>query len=205
MHIFGKTKKPSCNPRVKHLQTLSDARAWRDRFRLNPWAKVGSLFVPLPLRMSPGYPCCCCNPCNEECPCTPFLPADAPGPPWEMIIPSPGIVIPDAIVHCLCSENMTVEGTFILDSTSGASRFYKGEPTYDCSGTEFFTTIFIQFSFFEGNQKCFKTIFRIGISDTPLTVGCNVPLSTEQSPYSGCAAFPTFYSNAATGVTCEKI
>ncbi len=62
MHIFGQTKKPPCNPRAKHLQTASDARAWRNRFRLNP---LGSIFVPQPLRFAPGYPCCCYG---GECP-----------------------------------------------------------------------------------------------------------------------------------------
>ncbi len=55
-----KPKKPPCNPHKKHLQTLSDAKAWRNRFQRNPMAKLASgLFVPQPLRMSPGYPCCC--------------------------------------------------------------------------------------------------------------------------------------------------
>ena len=51
------TKKP-CH-RNGYLQSLADARAHRNRFQRNPWAKVGSLWVPKPLRMSPGYPCCC--------------------------------------------------------------------------------------------------------------------------------------------------
>ncbi len=55
-----KPKKPPCNPQKKHLQTLSDARAWRNRFKLNHLAKLASgLFVPQLLKMSPGYPCCC--------------------------------------------------------------------------------------------------------------------------------------------------
>ena len=42
-----------------YLQSASDARQWRDRFKRNPLAKVADMFVPKPLRMSPGYPCCC--------------------------------------------------------------------------------------------------------------------------------------------------
>ncbi len=55
-----KRKLPPCNPRKKHLQTLSDVRAYRNRFQRNPWAKVGSLLVPQPLRLqSLGLACCC--------------------------------------------------------------------------------------------------------------------------------------------------
>ncbi len=54
-----KRKLPPCNPHKKHLQTLSDARAHRNRFRFNPWAKLGSLLVPKPLRLGLGFPCCC--------------------------------------------------------------------------------------------------------------------------------------------------
>ncbi len=59
-------KKPPCNPRASHLQSLSDAIAHRNRFRFNPLAKVGSLFVPQPLRFAGGYPCCCgeCGVCE---------------------------------------------------------------------------------------------------------------------------------------------
>lgn len=42
-----------------YLQSAADARRWRDRFKLNPLAKVADMFIPKPLRMSPGYPCCC--------------------------------------------------------------------------------------------------------------------------------------------------
>jgi hypothetical protein len=42
-----------------YLQSASDARKYRDRFKRNPLAKVADMFVPKPLRMSPGYPCCC--------------------------------------------------------------------------------------------------------------------------------------------------
>lgn len=57
------SRKQPCHPN-RHLQTASDVRKHRNRFRLNPFAKVGSLFVPQPLRMSPGYPCCCAlTPC----------------------------------------------------------------------------------------------------------------------------------------------
>ena len=75
-----KRKLPPCNPRKKHLQTLSDARAWRDRFRLNPWAKVGSLLVPQPLRLqSLGFSCDCCD-TGCECCCfyAGFANGDAP-------------------------------------------------------------------------------------------------------------------------------
>ena len=58
-----------------YLQSASDARKWRDRFKRNPLAKVADMFIPRPLRMSPGYPCCCgggggeglgddCTPCG---------------------------------------------------------------------------------------------------------------------------------------------
>jgi len=42
-----------------YLQSASDARKYRDRFKRNPLAKVADMFIPKPLRMSPGYPCCC--------------------------------------------------------------------------------------------------------------------------------------------------
>lgn len=42
-----------------YLQSASDARKYRDRFKHNPLAKVADMFIPRPLRMSPGYPCCC--------------------------------------------------------------------------------------------------------------------------------------------------
>ena len=44
-----------------YLQTASDARKHRDRFKLNPLAKIGSLFVPQPLRLlgGLGHGCCC--------------------------------------------------------------------------------------------------------------------------------------------------
>ena len=47
--------KPPCSPNG-YLQRSYDKWA---HFRRHPWAKVGGLFVPQPLRMSPGYPCCC--------------------------------------------------------------------------------------------------------------------------------------------------
>ncbi len=52
-------KKPPCNPAASHLQSLSDARAHRDRFRFNPLAKVGGLFVPAVMKFAGGYPGCC--------------------------------------------------------------------------------------------------------------------------------------------------
>jgi len=68
MHIFGK-KKPAAKPPCHGngwLQTASDARAWRNRFVRNPWAKIGSLFVPQPLGFAGHYPCadCCCEDCE---------------------------------------------------------------------------------------------------------------------------------------------
>lgn len=59
-----------------YLQSASDARKYRDRFKRNPLAKVADMFIPKPLRMSPGYPCCCggsepglCSYClNDEAP-----------------------------------------------------------------------------------------------------------------------------------------
>jgi hypothetical protein len=68
MKIWTPKKQPCHDNR--YLQTAADARAHRNRFKFNPLAKVGSLFVPSPLRMSPGYPCCCqqtvtCNYCPD--------------------------------------------------------------------------------------------------------------------------------------------
>ena len=56
----GRKQKQPCL-KNGYAQTLKDAREYRDRFRFNPLAKVAGMFVPKPLRMSPGYPCCCCN------------------------------------------------------------------------------------------------------------------------------------------------
>jgi len=50
-----------------YLQSASDARKYRDRFKRNPLAKVADMFIPKPLRMSPGYPCCCGETFYEEC------------------------------------------------------------------------------------------------------------------------------------------
>ncbi len=49
-----------------YLQTAADVRAHRNRFRLNPLAKVGSLLVPQPLRFAGGRRRCCCE---EACEC----------------------------------------------------------------------------------------------------------------------------------------
>jgi len=58
MKIWQPKPKQPCH-KNGYLQSASDMIAHRNRFQRNPWAKVGSLFVPKPLRMSPGYPCCC--------------------------------------------------------------------------------------------------------------------------------------------------
>ncbi len=58
MKIWTPKKKPPCL-KNGYAQTFKDMLAYKNRFRFNPLAKVGSLFVPKPLRMSPGYPCCC--------------------------------------------------------------------------------------------------------------------------------------------------
>ncbi len=57
LKIWTPTTHP-CHPNAS-LQTASDPRASRNRFARNPLAKVGSLFVPKPLRFAGGYPCCC--------------------------------------------------------------------------------------------------------------------------------------------------
>lgn len=56
-------KKPPCHANG-YLQAAHDKWA---HFRRNRFARVGSLFVPQPLRMSPGYPCCCGEPAPESC------------------------------------------------------------------------------------------------------------------------------------------
>jgi hypothetical protein len=62
----GQDSKQPCH-KNGYLQSASDARKWRDRFKRNPLAKVADMFVPKPLRMSPGYPCCCgtCSACGD--------------------------------------------------------------------------------------------------------------------------------------------
>ena len=73
MHIFGqKKKKPPCL-KNGYAQSFKDMLAHKNRFRYNPLAK---LFVPQPLRMSPGYPCCCGESC--ECVCSIFQDSEAP-------------------------------------------------------------------------------------------------------------------------------
>ena len=45
-----------------YLQSASDARKWRDRFKRNPLAKVADMFIPRPLRAWRWWPCCCGEP-----------------------------------------------------------------------------------------------------------------------------------------------
>lgn len=57
MRIWQPKKKQPCHSNG-YLQTAADVHRHRNRFLRNPLAK---LFVPPLLRMSPGYPCCCCE------------------------------------------------------------------------------------------------------------------------------------------------
>ena len=56
-----------------YLQSAADVRTRRNRFRLNPLARVGSILVPQPLRFAGGRRRCCCGidclPCTT-CPST---------------------------------------------------------------------------------------------------------------------------------------
>lgn len=54
-----------------YLQSSSDARKHRDRFKFNPLAKAGSLFVPQPLRLLGGLGHGCCCPDCPYCTSTP--------------------------------------------------------------------------------------------------------------------------------------
>ena len=100
-----KRKLPPCNPRKKHLQTLSDVRAYRNRFQRNPWAKVGSLLVPQPLRLqSLGLSCCCEGVPDDNCP-------DC----FEDTVPTSIEVIISGITGA-CS---LLNGTYILPWTGG--------------------------------------------------------------------------------------
>ena len=104
------TPKPPCH-RNGYLQTASDARAHRNRFRRNPWAKVGSLFVPRLLRMSPGYPCCCGG-IGE---CTVCVEGTVPD---SYSVTFAGIIDGDSeICGDNCSEGVCLgyNGTFVLD------------------------------------------------------------------------------------------
>jgi hypothetical protein len=83
-----------------YLQSASDARKYRDRFKRNPLAKVADMFVPKPMRMSPGYPCCC-EVCTDF-PCGGDLPDQI-----ELTF--------DGITNDTCSECIDLNGTYILD------------------------------------------------------------------------------------------
>ena len=111
-------KKPPCNPRKKHLQTLSDAKAWRNRFRINPLAKLASgLFVPQPLRFAPGYPCCC----DTGPPITPSQCPDCVdgGPLWWEVTDSSGrkFYVTDDSEDCTWSPDCFV-GSFEVKTTA---------------------------------------------------------------------------------------
>jgi len=107
-----------------YAQSVKDMVEHKNRFRFNPLAKVGSLFVPQPLRMSPGYPCCweesdlCGLGASPECTtCTET-------PPTEMEISFYGTTN----VNCNECETSLNGHTFILKlggPYSGACRWYK--------------------------------------------------------------------------------
>jgi len=61
---YPKKKLPPCHENGL-LQSASDACAYRSRFRLNPFAKVGSILLPTVLRFgaAAGRRRCCCGSC----------------------------------------------------------------------------------------------------------------------------------------------
>jgi len=65
MRIWHPKKLPPCHDNG-HLQSASDAHAYRSRFRRNPWAKMGSILMPTVLRFgaAAGRRRCCCEEVN---------------------------------------------------------------------------------------------------------------------------------------------
>ena len=106
-----------------YLQTAADARAYRDRFQRNPWAKAGSLFVPQPLRFA-GYPGCTDW---GGCP-GPITPTACPvcaddGPIWWEVTDSSGrkFYVKDDSTDCIWSEECFFGGSFQV-RTSGVDK-----------------------------------------------------------------------------------
>ena len=98
-----------------YLQSASDARKYRDRFKRNPLAKVADMFIPKPLRMSPGYPCCC----GEEVePGEPCIKCNSGTTPAQVIATLSGF----SGTKCPCSG---INGDFILEQEASIclSRF----------------------------------------------------------------------------------
>lgn len=73
----GRNNKQPCL-RDGYLQSRKDMMEYKNRFRFNPLAKVADMFIPRPLRMSPGYPCCCEPIINEYCNCSVFDNSQSP-------------------------------------------------------------------------------------------------------------------------------
>lgn len=89
-----------------YAQSAKDARQYRDRFRLNPLAKVAGMFVPKPLRGWRWYPCCCeggvpCEACESG-----YGPEQ-----FE-------VVINGLTNDIVCEECTLIDGSYILDPIS---------------------------------------------------------------------------------------
>lgn len=90
-----------------YLQSASDARKYRDRFKRNPLAKVADMFIPKPLRMSPGYPCCCGeDPCLGLCDSDTLL-----GTEWAIDVAN----LSASGTNCECDWNTIYDGVYISD------------------------------------------------------------------------------------------
>ncbi len=191
-----------------YLQSASDARKYRDRFKRNPLAKVADMFVPKPLRMSPGYPCCCgCNPCNDpECTCDdPLLVSNNIGP-WSVDFGTPGFqtAIP---ANCNYSTDCSrVSGVYILDTfTVGLGWHYGYSFFTTCNGDSFDLYIALNLQYNAGNQYCLRGVLTISLHNTTKNKYCSTgstPL--DQNPFSACGnSYPDYYSLDSLGITCE--
>ena len=106
MRIWHPKKLPPCHDNG-HLQSASDAHAYRSRFRQNPFAKAGSILMPTVLRFgaAAGRRRCCCEE-DEPIICTG---CDTDTAPSKMQVEVWGLI------NNNCSTCDEINDTFILD------------------------------------------------------------------------------------------
>lgn len=193
MRIWPYKKRSPCHPN-RYLQTAADARAHRDRFRLNPWAKVGSLFVPKPLRMSPGYPCCCGG--GDGDPCTYCTTGSSP---LQVELELSGFTND----VCGCSA---INDTWVLTQDSPVACL--GETVYCCWG--YYTTEFcdsdpaggLMIRFGLGSSELIADVAVTGSTCYPYQVQFTKTVTTPYNcSFSGGISLPTRFLYA-TGDCC---
>lgn len=168
-----------------YLQSASDARKWRDRFKRNPLAKVADMFIPRPLRMSPGYPCCCgtegqCTHCN---------------------IPDRIQIEISGVTNLSCSSCGSLNGTYVLSFTE--------EVGYECKWRYTFSSSICTYTYMEFRHYVNDPRYEIAecriIKDSTnyiswlCTENTDSNCTCENSSYvinTGAATYGSFYCNA---------